>query len=71
MVYLANLGNELDGNKYGSIPAHSIVLPPRPEYEQQYDPNNDFAIFGIGDKSRGGLQSMNEKMNLADAASEK
>ena len=71
MVYLANLDNELDGNKYGSIPAHSIVLPPRPEYEQQYDPNNDFAIFGIGDKSRGGLQTMNEKMNLADAASEK
>ena len=71
MVYLANLDNELDGNKYGSIPAHSIVLPPRPEYEQQYDPNNDFAIFGIGDKSRGGLQTMNEKMNLADAASDK
>lgn len=42
-----------------------------PEYEQQYDPNNDFAIFGIGDKSRGGLQNMKEKMNLADDALDK
>lgn len=39
------------------------------QYEQQYDPNNDFAIFGVGDKSRGGLQTMKEKMNLADGAS--
>ena len=71
MADLSNLGHELVGNKYGSIPAHSIVLPPRPQYEQQYDPNNDFAIFGIGDKSRGGLQTMQEKMNLADDASDK
>jgi len=33
MANLANLGHELDGNEYGSIPAHSVVLPPRPEYE--------------------------------------
>ena len=25
------------------------------EYENQYDPNNDFAIFGIGDHTKGGL----------------
>lgn len=25
------------------------------EYEVQYDPNNDFAIFGIGDQTRGGI----------------
>ena len=25
------------------------------EYEAQYDPNNDFAIFGIGDHTKGGL----------------
>lgn len=36
------------------------------EYEVQYDPNNDFAIFGIGDQTRGGVQSLKEKMNLAD-----
>jgi hypothetical protein len=36
------------------------------EYEVQYDPNNDFAIFGIGDKTRGGIQNLKEKMNLAD-----
>ena len=36
------------------------------EYATQYDPNNDFAVFGVGDKTRGGVQSMKEKMNLAD-----
>lgn len=36
------------------------------EYAVQYDPNNDFAIFGIGDQTRGGVQSLKEKMNLAD-----
>jgi hypothetical protein len=36
------------------------------EFEQQYDPNNDFAIFGVGDPTRGGIQDMQEKMNLAD-----
>lgn len=36
------------------------------EYEAQYDPNNDFAIFGVGDHTNGGLQTMKEKMNLAD-----
>ena len=37
------------------------------EYQDQYDPNNDFAIFGVGDPTMGGLQSMKEKMNMADA----
>ena len=36
------------------------------EYGQQYDPNNDFAIFSVGDKTKGGVQSLKEKMNLAD-----
>ena len=36
------------------------------EHEQQYDPNNDFAIFGVGDKAMGGIQDMKQKMNLAD-----
>lgn len=40
------------------------------DYGAQYDPNNDFAVFGVGDPSRGGVQSMKEKMNLADAVDE-
>lgn len=36
------------------------------DYPAQYDPKNDYAIFGVGDKTRGGVQSMKEKMNLAD-----
>jgi len=35
-------------------------------YQSQYDPSNDFAVFGVGDPTRGGVQSMKEKMNLAD-----
>lgn len=37
------------------------------KYEEQYDPNADFAVFGMGDPTKGGLQSLKEKMNLADA----
>jgi hypothetical protein len=36
------------------------------EYGTQYDPNNDFAVFSVGDKTRGGIQSMKEKMNIDD-----
>lgn len=35
-------------------------------YEEQYDPNQEFRIFGIGDKTKGGVQSLQEKMNMAD-----
>lgn len=35
-------------------------------YEPQYDPNNDYKIFGIGDPTKGGIQDMKEKMNMAD-----
>lgn len=54
---------------YGKVDRDSNVKSMRQEldeYEVQYDPNNDFAIFGIGDRTRGGLQTMKEKMNLAD-----
>lgn len=40
------------------------------DYAQQYDPSNDFAVFGVGDPTRGGVQSMKEKMNLADVVDE-
>ena len=36
------------------------------EYENQYDPNNDFAIFNVGNQAMGGVQNLQEKMNLAD-----
>lgn len=35
-------------------------------YEEQYDPNQEFRIFGIGDKTKGGVQSLQQKMNMAD-----
>lgn len=35
-------------------------------FEEQYDPNNEFRIFGVGDKTKGGVQSLQEKMNMAD-----
>ena len=35
------------------------------EIQQQYDPSNDYAIFGVGNK-QGGIQDMKEKMNMAD-----
>lgn len=35
-------------------------------YEEQYDPNQEFRIFGIGDKTKGGIQTLQEKMNMAD-----
>lgn len=35
-------------------------------YEQQYDPNQDFQIFTIGNQKLGGVQSLQEKMNMAD-----
>lgn len=36
------------------------------QYQQQYDPNNDFAIFNVGNDKMGGVQTLQEKMNLAD-----
>lgn len=35
-------------------------------FEEQYDPNQEFKIFGIGDKTKGGVQSLQQKMNMAD-----
>lgn len=57
-------------NKYGKVQRDSHAYATNKEsideYEVQYDPNNDFAIFGIGDQTRGGVQTLKEKMNLAD-----
>lgn len=40
-------------------------------YQEQYDPNQDFAIFAAKDKKTGGFIGLKEKMNLADQQSEK
>merc|ERR1712127_326606 len=37
-----------------------------PEYADQYDPNQDFAIFQVGNGATGGVMNMQEKMNVAD-----
>jgi len=39
-------------------------------YEEQYDPNQEYRIFGIGDQTKGGVQSLQEKMNMADEVNE-
>jgi len=35
--------------------AHLAIGDSAQELEDQYDPNQDFAIFGIGDKTKGGI----------------
>lgn len=37
-----------------------------PEYCDQYDPNQDFAIFQVGNGATGGVMNLQEKMNVAD-----
>jgi len=41
------------------------------QYGDQYDPNQDFAIFAAKDKAVGGHINLREKMNLADNKSER
>jgi len=36
------------------------------QYAPQYDANHDFAIFGTGDGAQGGIQTLQQKMNIAD-----
>lgn len=39
--------------------------------EDQYNAANDFAVFGVGDARGGGMQTLQQKMNLADGTVEK
>jgi len=62
---------EMDAQKknFEELPQETCVTQSgaKPEqYEQQYDPNNDFAIFNVGNQAVGGLMSIKEKMNVAD-----
>lgn len=73
MAELKNLQNLAVDTPYVGVERSSNVNSMRhgvEEYEAQYDPNNDFAIFGVGDQTRGGVQTMKEKMNLADGVKE-
>jgi hypothetical protein len=36
-------------------------------YQEQYDPNQDFAVFGMSDNTKGGIDSLKNKINEADA----
>ena len=38
--------------------------------EMQYDANHDFAIFSCGDATKGGIQTLAEKMNMAEVIEE-
>lgn len=48
---------------YGEVSRNSIDSN---NYEPQYDANNDYQIFGVGNTKTGGVQTMKEKMNMAD-----
>lgn len=74
---VVDLGAAMKQNQYDQVNRDSVAqsfdvnIKIAPEdYGTQYDPNNDFAVFGVGDPTRGGVQSMKEKMNLADAVDE-
>ena len=62
--------NKPKSKPYDRLANDSILVQPVDQtvvqYEPQYDPNNDFAIFGTGDHTTGGIQDMKEKMNIAD-----
>jgi len=53
---------------YEAVNRMSIDLAP--VYQQQYDANNDFKIFGLGQDRQGGIQDMKQKMNMADKLNE-
>lgn len=74
---VVNLGDAMKQNQYDKVNRDSMVNTfdvsikgGVEDYGTQYDPNNDFAVFSVGDPTRGGVQSLKEKMNLADAINE-
>lgn len=74
---VVDLGAAMKQNQYDKVNRDSMVNTfdvsikgGVEDYGTQYDPNNDFAVFSVGDPTRGGLQSLQEKMNLADAIDE-
>lgn len=59
---VVNLGDAMKSNDYEQVNRDSNVNSFNvsikggiEDYAVQYDPNNDYAIFGVGDKTRGGI----------------
>ena len=70
---VVDLGAAMKQNAYDNVARDSMVNSidvfqkgGNEIYATQYDPNKGFAVFGVGDPARGGIQSMKEQMNLAD-----
>ena len=51
----------MDGTDLSQYTSNNLV-----QYEQQYDPNQDFAVFGVGNGAMGGFMTQQEKENAAD-----
>jgi len=51
----------LDGTDLSQYTSNNLV-----QYEQQYDPNQDFAVFGVGNEAMGGFMTQQEKENAAE-----
>lgn len=49
---------ELDADAQALDPADKAEEHNGEIYEEQYDPNQEFRIFGIGDQTKGGVQSL-------------
>ena len=64
--YMFSAGKNAEGELELEPNTNSKVLG----YETQYDANHDFAIFGCGDATQGGVQTLAQKMNLADNVEE-
>lgn len=51
-------GNNQQANNQDDVPNQPNEDELGEIYEEQYDPNQEFRIFGIGDKTKGGIQSL-------------
>ena len=43
-----------------------IQMMTKPEEIKQFDPTNDFAVFGVTDTTKGGIVHMKDKMKESD-----
>lgn len=62
------IGGEFNPDPNANLNDKTAQLPMMGDdmMEEQYDPNQEFRIFGIGDKTKGGIQTLQQKMNMAD-----
>lgn len=50
--------NQVDNKEPANVDPGLAEQPSMEIFEEQYDPNQEFRIFGIGDKTKGGVQSL-------------